>query len=73
MPIIRVTIWHDKKSQSYDCTDFPGIGSDWITLYQNLKRTCIPALGITRIEYDVANSKSKKNTKCDDRPLGFRG
>jgi hypothetical protein len=61
MHSLTVTItYRDNKKESFVTTDFPNIGADWVTLYQNLKRTMLPSAGIARIEYDVTKDSSRK-------------
>ncbi len=51
---LEVTItYRDDKKETYRSTDFPTIGDNWITLYNNLNRKFIPAQTISRIEYSV--------------------
>jgi len=52
---VSVLYKHD-KSKVYDCTDFPNLSGDWLTLYQYSKRIIIPTQGIAEIEYDIVKA-----------------
>ncbi len=60
MHTLCVTItYRDDTVEEFCSTDFPMIGNDWVTLYDNLKRIILPASGIKRLEYDVTRDKRK--------------
>ena len=62
-------VYRDEKSETFSCTDFPGIGNGWITLYKDMDRIMIPDQAIKRIDYGVAKAHNRDGPS---RKIGFR-